>query len=70
MLTDERLIKAYNPDLYKEQLVDTCKVSGCGYILIQRTQEGVVHIIICGSVAAKRSWASMAPIEAEGTGIG
>ena len=70
VLTDERLIKAYNPDLYKEQLADTSKVAGCGYILIQRTQEGVEQIIRCGSVAAKISWALMAPIETESTGIG
>ena len=70
MLTDERFIKAYDPDLYTELLVDTSKISGCGYILIQRTKEGVVHIIRCGSVAAKKGWASMAPIEAEATGVG
>ena len=54
VLTDERFIKAYDPDLYIELLVDTSKVAGCGYILIQRTKEGVVHIIRCGSVAAKK----------------
>ena len=70
VLTDERFIKAYDPNLYTELLVDTSKVAGCGYILIQRTQEGTVSIIRCGSVAATRSWASMAPIEAEATGIG
>ena len=67
---DERFIKPFDPDLYTELLVDTSKVAGAGYILIQRTQDGVVHIVRCGSVAAKKSWASMAPIEAEATGIG
>ena len=70
MLADERFIKAFDPNLYTELLVDTSKVAGAGYILIQRTQAGMVNIIRCGSVAAKRSWASMAPIEAEATGIG
>ena len=54
VLTDERFIKAYNPDLYTELLVDTSKIAGCGCILIQRTEEGVVHIIRCGSLAAKK----------------
>ena len=66
----ERFIKAFDPNLYTELLVDTSTVAGAGYILIQRTQAGMVNIIWCGSVAAKRSWASMAPIEAEATGIG
>ena len=70
VLTDERFIKSYDPDLYTELLVDTSKVAGCWYILIQLTKEGVVHIIRCCSVAAKRSWEAMASIEAEATGIG
>ena len=70
MLADERFIKAFDPNLYTELLVDTSKVAGAGYILIQRTQAVMVNIILCGSVAAKRSWASMAPIEAEATSIG
>ena len=69
VLTDERFI-SYDPNLYTELLVDTSKVAGCGYILIQLTKEGVVHIIRCFSVAAKRSWEAMASIEAEATGIG
>ena len=70
VLSDERFIKAYDPNLYTELLVDTSQVAGAGYILTQCTQAGMVNIIRCGSVAAKRSWASMAPIDAEGTGIG
>ena len=70
VLSDERFIKAFDPNLDTKLLVDTFKVSGCGYILIQRTQEGAVHIIRCGSMAAKRGWAGMSPIESECTGIG
>ena len=34
VLTDERIIKSYDPDLYTELLVDTSKVAGCWYILM------------------------------------
>ena len=70
VLVDEQFIKAFDPNLHTELLVDTSKVPGCGYILIQRTQEGAVHIIRCGSMAAKRGWAGMSPIESEFRGIG
>ena len=70
MLADEHFIKPFNPDLDSELLVDTSKVAGCGYILIQRTQEGGVNIIRCGSMAAKQGWAVMSPIESKSTGIG
>ena len=50
--------------------MDTSKIAGDGYILIQCTQAGEVHIIRCVSVSAKKKWASMAPIEEEATGIG
>ena len=70
VLADEQFIKAFDPNLDTELLVDTSKVSGCGYILIQRTQEGAVHIIRCGSMAAKRGWAGMSPIESEFRGVG
>ena len=70
VLADERYIKPFDPDLDSELLVDTSKVSGCGYILIQRNKEGGVNIIRCGSTAAKRGWAGMSPIESEATGIG
>ena len=59
MLDDERFIKAFDPNLYTELLVDTSKVAGCRYILTQRTQEGMVNIIRCGSLAARevgRQW--------------
>ena len=36
VLADKRFIKPFDPNLYKELLVDTCKVAGAGYILIQR----------------------------------
>ena len=52
VLADERYIKPFDPDLDSELLVDTSKVSGCGYILIQRNKEGGVNIIRCGSTAA------------------
>ena len=70
VLSDEKFIKPFDPDLDTELLVDTSKVSGCGYILLQRTQDGSIHIIRCGSMAAKRGWAGMSPIESECTGIG
>ena len=70
VLSDKRYNKRFDPDLDTELLVDTSKVSGCGYILIQRTQEGAVHIIRCGSMAAKWGWAGMSQIESECTGIG
>ena len=70
VLSDERFIKPFDPDLDTELLVDTSKVAGCGYILLQLTQDGSVHIIQCGSMAAKRGWAGMSPIESECTGIG
>ena len=70
VLTDELYNKPLEPNLDTELLVDTSKVSGCGYILIQRTQEGAVHIVRCGSMAAKRGWAGMSPIESECIGIG
>ena len=55
VLLDERFIKSFDPSLDTELLVDTSKVAGCGYILIQCTLEGAVHIIWCGNMAAKRS---------------
>ena len=81
VLTDERFLKAFDSTLYTVLLVDTSKVTGAGYIIIQHTQAGMVNILIqhtqvgmvnivwCGNVTAKRSWASMAPIEAEATDI-
>ena len=42
VLTDERFLKAFDPNLYTELLVDTSMVAGAGYILIQRTQAGMV----------------------------
>ena len=45
VLADERLLKAFNPNLYTKLLVDTSKVAGADYILIQRTKAGMVHII-------------------------
>ena len=53
VLADERFLKAFDPNLDTELLVDTSKIAEAGYILIQRTQAGVVHIIRCGSVLAK-----------------
>ena len=69
VLTDERFLKAFDSTLYTMLLVDTSKVTGAGYILIQHTQAGMVNIVRCGNVTAKRSWASMAPIETEATDI-
>ena len=65
VLSDEQFIWPFDPDLDTELLVDTSKVSGCGYILLQRTQDGSIHIIRCGSMAAKRGWAGMSPMESE-----
>ena len=48
VLTDERYNKPFDPNLDTELLVDTSRVSGCGYILIQ----GTVNIVRCGSMAA------------------
>ena len=50
--------------------MDTSKVARAGYILIQCSQDGTVHFVWCGSMAAHKSWASRAPIEAEAAGIG
>ena len=70
VLTDERYNKPFDPNLDTKLLVDTSRVSGCGYILIQRTPEGTVNKVRCGSMAAQRGWAGMSPIESEATGIG
>ena len=70
VLSDKRFIKPFDPDLDTELLVDASKIAGCGYILKQRMQDGSIHIIRCGSMAAKRGWAGMSPIESERTGIG
>ena len=70
VLTDERYNKPFDPNLDTELLVDTSRVSGCSYILIQRTPEGTVNIVRCGSMAAQRGLAEMSPIESEATGIG
>ena len=40
VLADERFLKPFDPDLDSELLVDTSKVSGAGYLLIQRNKEG------------------------------
>ena len=45
VLADERFLKAFDPNLYTKLLVDTSKVAGADYILIQRTKAGMVHII-------------------------
>ena len=60
ILYNDKYIKPFDPELYTELLVDTSKVAGAGYILIQPSQDGTVHIVHCGSMAAKKSWASMA----------
>ena len=58
-------MKPFDPELDTELLVGPSKVAGAGYILIQRSQEGSVHIVRCGSGAA-----SMAPIRTEAAVIG
>ena len=70
VLSDKQYNKLFDPDLDTKLLVNTSKVSGFGYILIQRTQKGAVHIIRCGSMAAERGWPGMSPIKSECTGIG
>ena len=70
ILSDDRYNRPFDPSLDTELLVDTSKVSGCGYILLQRRPDGGVNIVRCGSVAAQRGWAGMSPIESECTGIG
>ena len=47
ILSDERYIKPFDPELDTEFLVDTSKVAGAGYILIQRSQDGSVHGCCC-----------------------
>jgi hypothetical protein len=70
-LSNNKHIKAFDPELESDLFVDTSRISGAGYILIQHTgkEEEPVNIIRCGSVSAKPSWANMAPVEAEGTGL-
>ena len=71
VLCNAKYIKPFDPELDIELLVDTSKVAGAGYLLIQHPKNDAesVHIVRCGSVNAKKSWASMAPVEAEATGI-
>ena len=47
ILTDEGFIKPFNSDLDTKLLVDTPKVAGARYILIQRAKDGTVHIVRC-----------------------
>ena len=72
VLCDKKYIKPFDPELYTELYVDTSKVAGAGYILVQCQKDDAdpVQIVGYGSVAAKKSWAYMAPVEAEATGIG
>ena len=49
--------------------MDTSNFEGTGFLLSQEDKEGKTRVVRCGSVAAKKSWKSLSPIEAEAVGI-
>ena len=49
MLTSDLLVHPFDKDLQTEVLTDAAKTLGLGYALIQRTPEGNIRLVSCGS---------------------
>ena len=49
--------------------VDISNIKGMGFILTQEDKEKKTWVVRCGSVAAKKSWRSLSPLESEAVGI-
>ena len=49
--------------------VDTSNIEGTGFILMQEDEEKKTRVVCCGSVAAKKSWKSLSPLESEAVRI-
>ena len=49
--------------------MDTSNIEGTGFILTQEDEEKNKRVAHCGSVAAKKSWHSLSPLESEAVGI-
>ena len=69
ILTSPLFLRPFDSSLETTFSVDTSNLEGTGFLLSQEDKEGKTRVVRCGSVAAKKSWKSLSPIEAEAVGI-
>ena len=62
-------LRPFDPNLETSFPVDMSNIEGTGFLLMQEDDEVKTRVILCGSVAAKKSWKSLSPIESEAVGI-
>ena len=58
-------LQPYDSNLPTTFMADTSPIEGMGFILTQEGEGGKKHVIHCRSVAAKKSWHGLSPLEAE-----
>ena len=69
IMTSPLFLCPFDSSLETTFSVDTSNLEGTGFLLSQEDKEGKTRVVRCGSVAAKKSWKSLSPIEAEAVGI-
>ena len=69
ILTSPLFLRPFDPNLETSFAVDTSNLEGTGFLLSQEDEEGKTRVVRCGSVAAKKSWKTLSPIESEAVGI-
>ena len=62
-------MKPFDPTLPITFMADTSSLEGTGFFLLQEEEDGKKWVVRCGSVAAKKLWASLSPIESECIGL-
>ena len=69
ILTSPLFLRPFDPNLETTFTVDTSNLKGMGFLLSQEDEEGKTSVVRCGSIAAKKSWKTLSPIESEAMGI-
>ena len=50
-------------------LVYISNLEGCGYILLKKEEDGMIRVIKSSSIAAKKTWTNILPLEMEAIGL-
>ena len=69
LLCSPLFLRPFDTSLETTFMANTSSLEGTGFVLLQEDPEGKKRVVRCGSVAAKRSWAGLSPIEAECIGL-
>ena len=69
ILCSPLFLQPYDSSLPTTFSVDTSNLEGTGFILMQEGAQGKKRVVRCSSVAAKKSWAGLSPIEVEAVGL-